>query len=317
VWNSVVAFKFLSGVTNVNRRGIGRLPSRGSAESLTGRPLSSSPSFRIHGSTASSGVLEMPTTALGSRCLLVPYKARGGPYGDFWYWEDLDNVLLQDRIIFVGKYLDEDECNNLIASLLYLRSDDAKKPISIYFNAPGALLKSCMAVYDTMMSIECPIYTLNLALAPGMATLLCAAGTKGKRFSLPNARFLVCKTGNEDGLQGQAEDISVEVAEALRDNERFVMALALHTGQSVDKIEQDLKRDFYLNAAEARLYGIVDSVLLPESDRRLGVTAGFGQMEGDGQKYQDQIPTASTFEGPPFFPRSGEKGQGEAWGGLG
>ena len=177
---------------------------------------------------------------------------------------DIYQRLYRDRIMLVGNFLDEEQANSLIAVLLYLRFEDPKKPISIYFNVPGALMKPCLAVYDTLQTLECPVTTVNLGLATGMGAFLCGAGTKGCRYALPNARFLMQRTGLDDPFQGQASDIGLVVRENLRDNDRMEKALVKMTGNSIDVIQQDMKRDFYLSAHEAVQYGLIDKVLIPQ-----------------------------------------------------
>ena len=191
----------------------------------------------------------------------VPYQPPGS---DSTMFVDIYQRLYRDRIMLVGNFLDEEQANSLIAVLLYLRFEDPKKPISIYFNVPGALMKPCLAVYDTLQTLECPVTTVNLGLATGMGAFLCGAGTKGCRYALPNARFLMQRTGLDDPFQGQASDIGLVVRENLRDNDRMEKALVKMTGNSIDVIQQDMKRDFYLSAHEAVQYGLIDKVLIPQ-----------------------------------------------------
>ena len=126
--------------------------------------------------------------------------------------------------------------------LLFMRFEDPRKPISIYFNVPGALMKPCLAVYDTLRTLECPVTTVNLGLATGMGAFLCGAGTKGMRYALPNARFLMQRTGLDDPYQGQASDIGLMVRENLRDNDRMEKALVTMTGHPLEKIKKDMHR---------------------------------------------------------------------------
>ena len=123
-----------------------------------------------------------------------------------------------------------------------MRFEDPRKPISIYFNVPGALMKPCLAVYDTLRTLECPVTTVNLGLATGMGAFLCGAGTKGMRYALPNARFLMQRTGLDDPYQGQASDIGLMVRENLRDNDRMEKALVQMTGHPLEKIKKDMHR---------------------------------------------------------------------------
>ena len=182
---------------------------------------------------------------------------------------DIYQRLYRDRIMLVGNFLDEEQANSLIAVLLYLRFEDPKKPISIYFNVPGALMKPCLAVYDTLQTLECPVTTVNLGLATGMGAFLCGAGTKGCRYALPNARFLMQRTGLDDPYQGQASDIGLMVRENLRDNERTERALSEITGRAPLTVQEEMQRDFYLSSSEAVQYGLIDRVLLPTADDKV------------------------------------------------
>ena len=199
--------------------------------------------------------------------------------------------------MLVGNFLDEEQANSLIALLLFMRFEDPRKPISIYFNVPGALMKPCLAVYDTLRTLECPVTTVNLGLATGMGAFLCGAGTKGMRYALPNARFLMQRTGLDDPYQGQASDIGLMVRENLRDNDRMARrrrlrdfvrvasrrrppsqekALVTMTGHPLEKIKKDMSRDFYLSAHEAVQYGLIDKVLIPQPKGMGGGGLGLG-----------------------------------------
>jgi len=192
----------------------------------------------------------------------VPYQIPGT---DQFMFVDVFQRLYRDRIILVGSFLDEEACNNLIATLLYLKFDNIHKPISIYFNSPGALIKPCLAVYDTIQTLPCPVSTVNLGLSTGLGAFLCGAGTKGMRYALPNARFLMQRTGLDDPYQGQASDIGLVVKENLRDNDRVERGLAQMTGQSLETVKRDMQRDFYLSSHEAVQYGLIDKVLIPQT----------------------------------------------------
>lgn len=231
---------------------------------------------------------------------MVPWKAPGMDVAQF---VPVSQRLYRERIMILGNFLDEEQANNLIAVLLYMKNEDPKKKISLYFNIPGALMKPTLAVYDTIKTLECPVETLNLGLATGMGAFLCAAGTKGLRYALPNARFLLQKTGLDDPFQGQASDIGLKVADNVADNRRMAKALAQMTGNTFEKVSQDLERDFYLSAFEAREYGLVDKVLLPRPKAEQEVFAdawsgkkpagaqegvGFGSFTGERQTYQGQ-----------------------------
>eukprot|EP01032_Pedospumella_encystans_P008093 gene8093-9642_t len=176
---------------------------------------------------------------------------------------DIYNALGRDRTLFVSRYLDDESCNQLIASLIWLQSDNEKDPITMYFNVPGVVSKPAMAVFDVMQRMKCPLVTINTGLTVGIGALLCAAGTSGKRSALPNARFLISKTGIDDGTEGQAIDVNLQVQEVLKDNVRMTRELARLCGQPLLRVENDIKRDFYLSASEAVGYGLIDEVRKP------------------------------------------------------
>lgn len=200
--------------------------------------------------------------------------------------------MYRDRTMFISRYIDEEAANNIISIMLYLRNESPRDKISMYFNVPGAQLRPALAIYDLMQNTKknCEIETVNLALTAGMGSLLCAAGTKGKRSALPNARFLLQRTGMDNVFQGQATDIALEVKNVKNSNDRMEKELSLLTGQPVDRIHDDLKRDFYLFADEAVQYGLIDQVLLPSPRKRAarGQDADLGAFEGDeDQRYQN------------------------------
>ena len=181
-----------------------------------------------------------------------------------YMWLDIYNALGRTRTLFVGRFLDEEAANQLIASLIWLQGQNDKDPITLYFNVPGCIMKPSFAVYDPMMRMSCPLRTVNAGLTVGMGALLCAMGTPGERYSLPNSRFLIGRTGLEDGFQGQSVDIAHAVRDVMSDNVKFAGELARLTGNPLEKINNDLKRDFYLTGAEAAAYGVVDKVMVPE-----------------------------------------------------
>lgn len=195
--------------------------------------------------------------------------------------------------MLIGRYIDEEYANEIISILLYLRKEDPKGEISLYFNVPGALFRPALAVYDVIQQTKemCEISTVNLGLCTGMGALLCGSGTKGKRSAMPNSRFLLQRTGMDQPFQGQASDIGLEVKNIKYWNERMEEELSKMTGQSVEKIHKDLSRDFYLTSDEAVQYGLVDQVLLPTPNKRAarGQAADLGAFEGEeDQKYQGQ-----------------------------
>lgn len=191
----------------------------------------------------------------------VPYKAPGAQNHEFI---DIFNRLYRERIIYVGQDLDDESANQIIAVLLYLEQTDAKANVSMYFNCPGSTVPAGLAVYDCMHAMKYPITTINLGLAASMAAFLVGAGTKGKRMALPNSRFLLQAPSLMDSVRGQASDIQIEVQNVLRQKDRMVQGLGEFTGRSDEELRKDLARDMYLTAPEARTYGLIDRVLVPQ-----------------------------------------------------
>jgi ATP-dependent Clp protease, protease subunit len=172
---------------------------------------------------------------------------------------DIYSRLLKDRIIFIGTPIDDGVANLVIAQLLFLQMEDAKKDIHLYINSPGGVVTGGMAIYDTMNFLQCDVVTYCIGQAASMATVLLAAGTKGKRFALPNSRVMIHQpTG---GAGGQAADIAIAAREILRWRQTLNEALARHTGKTPGQIDKDSDRDYYMSAEEAKTYGIVDHVV--------------------------------------------------------
>mmetsp|Transcript_13877 Transcript_13877/g.28642 ORF Transcript_13877/g.28642 Transcript_13877/m.28642 type:complete len:330 (-) Transcript_13877:35-1024(-) len=219
---------------------------------------------------------------------MVPWTPPGSDYAQFM---DINSAMYRDRTLMISRFIDEEAANEIIAILLWMRQQDSYKTISIYFNVPGALLRPALAIYDLIEQTKenCEIETVNLGLCTGMGSFLCAAGTKGKRSAMPNSRFLMQRMGLDKPVRGQAVDIVLEVKNIKMWNDRTEKHLAKLTGQPVEKIQNDLKRDFYLSSDEAVQYGLIDQVLLPAPLKRAarGQNADLGAFEGDEeQKYQ-------------------------------
>src|ERR1700722_8232169 len=172
---------------------------------------------------------------------------------------DFYSRLLVDRIIFVGTAVDDNVANILIAQLLFLQMADPKKDIHLYINSPGGSVTAGLAIYDTMQFMTCDVNTYCVGQAASMGAVLLAAGTKGKRYALPNARIMIHQPWG--GVQGQASDISIQAKEILRTRDRLNEILALHTGKPVEVLSRDTDRDFFMSASEARDYGLVDDVV--------------------------------------------------------
>ncbi|MEI8314376.1 MAG: ATP-dependent Clp endopeptidase proteolytic subunit ClpP [Verrucomicrobiota bacterium] len=177
---------------------------------------------------------------------------------------DIYSRLLKDRIIFLGTAIDDNVANIITAQLLFLQSEDAGKDISLYINSPGGSVTAGLAIYDTIQFLKCDVTTYCIGQAASMGAVLLAAGTKGKRFALPNARIMIHQPWG--GVQGQASDISIQAKEILHTRDRLNEILALHTGKTVEAIAKDTDRDFFMSAAEAREYGLVDEVVKSRRD---------------------------------------------------
>lgn len=189
---------------------------------------------------------------------LVPMIIEQTARGERGY--DIFSRLLKDRIVFIGSVIDDDIANLIIAQMLYLESEDPEKDIDIYINNPGGIVTSGLAVYDTIQYIKCDISTICVGQAASMGALLLAAGTKGKRFALPHARIMIHQPLG--GAQGQASDVGIQAKEILRVRDELNQILAKHTEKPFEQIEHDTDRDFYMTAAEAREYGIIDEVFV-------------------------------------------------------
>jgi len=173
---------------------------------------------------------------------------------------DIYSRLLKDRIIFIGTPIDDNIANVVIAQLLFLQMEDVNKDISLYVNTPGGAITAGLAMYDTIQFIKCDVATYCVGQAASLGALLLCAGTKGKRFALPNSRIMIHQPWG--GVQGTAEDISIQTKEILRLRSKVNEILSSHTGKSLDKIKEDTDRDFFMSAQEAKEYGILDEVLV-------------------------------------------------------
>jgi len=172
---------------------------------------------------------------------------------------DIYSRLLKDRIVFIGTPIDDYVANAVVAQLLFLQMEDSKKDIHVYINSPGGSVTAGMAIYDTINFMHCDVTTYCVGMAASMATVLLAAGTKGKRYALPNSRIMIHQpTG---GAQGQASDITIAAKEILRWRKTINNILAHHSGKTLEQIEKDSDRDYYMSAEEARDYGLVDQVI--------------------------------------------------------
>jgi len=192
-----------------------------------------------------------------TRNQLIPQVIEETGRGERAY--DIYSRLLKDRIIFLGGDIEDYRANLVIAQLLYLQNENADADISLYINSPGGIITSGMAVYDTMQFVGCDVRTYCIGQASSMAAVLLAAGTKGKRYVLPNSRVLIHQPMG--GARGTATDIGIQAEEILRMRERLNQILAEHTGQTVEQIEKDVDRDRFMSAEEAVEYGLADEII--------------------------------------------------------
>lgn len=177
---------------------------------------------------------------------------------------DIYSRLLEDRIIFLGSSVNDYVSNSVVAQLLFLEKENKKQDIQMYINSPGGSITAGLAIYDTMQLIQCPINTWCIGQASSMGAVLLAAGTKGKRHSLPNARVMIHQPWG--GARGTAEDIQIQAAEMRYLKETLTTILCKHTGQPREKVSADCNRDFFMSGAEAKDYGLVDEVIEHERD---------------------------------------------------
>ncbi|MEM9543247.1 MAG: ATP-dependent Clp protease proteolytic subunit [Cyanobacteria bacterium P01_E01_bin.42] len=188
----------------------------------------------------------------------VPYQMPGQPYAD---WINIYDRLYRERIIFLGRGVNDSLANQIIAIMLYLDSEDQNKPIYLYINSPGGSVTAGMAIFDTMQHIKSEVVTLCVGLAASMGAFLLTAGTKGKRLALPHSRIMIHQPLG--GIQGrrQATDIEIEAREILRIKRQLNEIMSERTGQAIDKIEKDTDRDFFMSPYEALEYGLIDKVI--------------------------------------------------------
>jgi len=175
------------------------------------------------------------------------------------HW-DVFSRLLKDRIVFIGNAIDRIVSNVIIGQLLFLQTDKAKAQVDVYINTPGGSVDAGLAIYDTMRFIRCEVATYCVGMAASMGAVLLAAGEKGKRFALPNAKILLHQPW-ASGIGGAASDIKIHADDIIKTKQRINEILAFHTGQPIEKVEKDTDRDFIMTAEEAKEYGVIDEVL--------------------------------------------------------
>lgn len=192
--------------------------------------------------------------------MIIETTGRGERAYDIW------SLLLKNRIVFLGTPINDSIANLVIAQLLFLEREDPERDINLYINCPGGLIYAGLAIYDTIQLLRAPVSTICVGMAASMGTVMLAAGTKGKRYALPNATIHIHQPMG--GTQGQAVDIEIEAKEILRLRDKINSILVQHTGQTMDRIIQDTDRNYYMDAQGAVKYGIVDEVLTKPSDEQ-------------------------------------------------
>ncbi|MGN0832823.1 MAG: ATP-dependent Clp endopeptidase proteolytic subunit ClpP [Kiritimatiellia bacterium] len=188
---------------------------------------------------------------------MIPYVVEQTGKGERTY--DIYSRLLLDRIVFISGEVNDEMANAICAQLLFLQSQDPKKEISVYVNSPGGSVTAGLAIYDTMQFVQCPIATYCLGQAASMGAVLLTAGTKGRRFSLPNARIMIHQPWG--GAEGKASDIEITAREILRLKEKLNEILAKHSGKKLAEVVRDTDRDHFMSAEEAKAWGLIDEVL--------------------------------------------------------
>ncbi len=189
--------------------------------------------------------------------ILIPTVIEKTGRGERAY--DIYSRLLEDRIVFIGTPIDDHVANLVIAQLLFLQKENKNQDISMFLNTPGGSVTAGLAIYDTMQFVQCPVATYCIGQAASMGAVLLAAGTKGKRHALPHARVMIHQPWG--GVQGTAADIEIQAEEILNMKETLTSILARHSGQDVERVSRDSDRDFFMSAAQARDYGLVDEIV--------------------------------------------------------
>ncbi len=208
---------------------------------------------------------------------LIPYVIEQTARGERTY--DIYSRLLKDRIIILGRPIDENLANTTVACLLFLEKEDPEKDIDLYINTPGGIVTQGLAIYDAMQILKPDVSTICIGLAASMGALLLAGGAKGKRFSLPNSEILIHQpTG---GVQGQATDIGIHAENILKTRLRLNEIIAHHSGQEVEKVAADTERDRFMTPEEAKEYGLIDEIITSERGRKTG-SGGGGTSAGPG-----------------------------------
>lgn len=209
----------------------------------------------------------------------VPYVVEQTGRGERSY--DIYSRLLKDRIIFLGTAIDDGVANSVIAQLLFLQMEDGKKDINLYINSPGGSVTAGLAIYDTMQFLTCDVNTYCIGMAASMGAVLLAAGSKGKRFALPNSDIMIHQVSG--GAQGTASDVERTVEYMFKLKKRLIRILAHHTGQPEESVHRDSDRDYYMNAQEAKAYGLVDEVVNSRKELPISVQSPAELLESKAE----------------------------------
>jgi ATP-dependent Clp protease protease subunit len=211
--------------------------------------------------------------------MLVPMVVEQTGRGERSY--DIYSRLLKDRIIFIGTAIDDHVANLVIAQMLFLQMEDGKKDIHLYINSPGGSVTAGLAIYDTMQFVTCDVTTYCLGMAASMGAVLLAAGTKGKRYALPNSDIMIHQVSG--GAQGQASDVERQVEFMFKLKKRLTKILSFHTGKPDDQVKNDSDRDYYMTAAEAKEYGLVDEVVQSRKEVKIEPKTDEVTSKSEGQ----------------------------------
>jgi ATP-dependent Clp protease, protease subunit len=217
--------------------------------------------------------------------MLVPMVIESSARGERAF--DIYSRLLKDRIIFLGDPIEDHVANLIIAQLLFLESEDPDKDIQLYINSPGGVVTSGLAIFDTMQYLKAPVSTICIGQAASMGAVLLAAGTKGKRFALPNSRIMIHQ--GSGGFRGNTPDVEIQMREMLHLTNRIVQILAERTGQDFEKVKKDAERDYFMSAGEAKEYGVVDEVFAGHDESLISMAhAARGEVPAAGEMPEAQ-----------------------------
>jgi len=204
--------------------------------------------------------------------MLIPMVIESSARGERAF--DIYSRLLKERIIFLGEPIEDHVANLVIAQLLFLESEDQEKDIMLYINSPGGIVTSGLAIYDTMQYLKAPVSTICIGQAASMGAVLLAAGTKGKRYALPNSRIMLHQ--GSGGFRGNTPDVEIQVKEMLHLTDRLMRILAEHSGQEFEKVKKDADRDYFMSSEEAKGYGLIDAVFEPTGESLISMKQAAG-----------------------------------------